>query len=300
MNWEGINEFVAVYESGSFTKASAQLNCSTAQVSRQISQLEQRLGSKLFYRTTRKVSATEAGQIFYPHCRQIMDALDDAERVLTDLQSSPRGKLRITAPVAYGESHIAPLLNNFMQRYPDLELQCHLTNQTMDLVTEGFDLAIRMGQLSDSSMIARKLTSRRLYVCASPAYLERFGEPHTLSEISHHRCLQGTLDYWRFRFQGQERNLRVQGRIRCNSGHALLDAALKGLGIAQLPDYYVDDALKKGQLVSLLSAYQPQDEGIWALYPQNRLLSPKVRLLVDYLVESIGDVTNLSQDSHLR
>ncbi len=287
MNWEGINEFVAVYESESFTRASRQLGCSTAQVSRQVGQLEKRLGSKLFYRTTRKVSATEAGQIFYQHCRQILDALDDAERALTDLQASPRGKLKITAPVAYGESHIVPLLNNFMLQYPDLELQCHLTNQTLDLVTEGYDLAIRLGRLGDSSMIARRLSSRRLYVCASPAYLARYGEPHTLSELNHHSCLQGTLDYWRFRSQGQERNLRVHGRIRCNSGHALLDAALKGLGITQLPDYYVDEALENGRLVSLLEPFQGEDEGIWALYPQNRLLSPKVRLLVDYLIDSL-------------
>jgi len=189
--------------------------------------------------------------------------------------------------VAYGESHITPLLNNFMQRHPDLELNCQLTNQTIDLVDEGFDLAIRLGRLSDSSMIARRLSSRRLYVCATPEYLARHGEPHTLSELNHHSCLQGTLDYWRFKSQGQERNLRIHGRIRCNSGHALLDAALKSLGIVQLPDYYVDEALKSGKLVSLLSPFQGADEGIWALYPQNRLLSPKVRLLVDYLVEQL-------------
>ncbi|OOV88711.1 LysR substrate-binding domain-containing protein [Oceanospirillum linum] len=286
MNWEGVNEFVAVYETGGFTSAAQQLSCSTAQVSRQIGKLENRLGSKLFYRTTRKVSATEAGQIYYQHCRQILDALDDAERALTDLQASPRGRLKITAPVAYGESHITPLLNNFMQHYPELELQCLLTNQTIDLITDSYDLAIRLGRLSDSSMIARRLSSRRLYVCASPDYIHRHGEPHTLSELSHHICLQGTLDYWRFRTDGQERSLRIQGRIRCNSGHALLDAALKGLGIVQLPDYYVEHALKEKTLVSLLESYQCEDEGIWALYPQNRLLSPKVRLLVDYLIEN--------------
>lgn len=289
MQWEGIKEFVAVFESGSFTLASRQLDCSTAQVSRQIGQLEQRLGSKLFYRTTRKVSATEAGQIFYPHCRQILDALDDAERALTDLQSSPKGRLKITAPVAYGETHITPLLNDFILRYPDLELHCNLTNQTLDLVTEGYDLAIRLGRLNDSSMIARRLATRRLYVCASPAYLERFGEPHTLSELPQHRCLQGTIDYWRFRSQGQERNLRIHGTLRYNSGHALLDAALKGLGIVQLPDYYVEPELKKGTLVSLLSQHQCDDEGIWALYPQNRLLSPKVRLLVEHLIEQLQE-----------
>ena len=288
MQWEGVNEFVAVYEGSSFTKAARQLNCSTAQVSRQISQLEQRLGSKLFYRTTRKVSATEAGQIFYQHCRRILDALDDAERALTDLQASPRGRLKITAPVSYGESHIMPLVNRFMAQYPELELDCQLTNQALDLVEEGFDLAIRLGRLQDSSMIAHRLSSRRLYVCASPDYLTRFGEPHTLSELNHHSCLQGTLDYWRFNSAGQERNLRIRGRIRCNSGHALLDAALKGLGIVQLPDYYVAQALNRGDLVSLLEAHRCEDEGIWALYPQNRLLSPKVRLLLEFLQQQLS------------
>lgn len=288
MNWEGVNEFVAVYETGSFTAAGKQLSCSTAQVSRLVNALENRLGSKLFYRTTRKVSTTEAGQIYYQHCRQILDALQDAERALTDLQASPRGKLKITAPVAYGESHITPLLNNFILRYPDLELECHLTNLTLDLVDEGIDLAIRLGRLGDSSMIARQLSTRKLYVCASPSYLAGKGEPHTLSELSHHNCLRGTLDYWRFKSQGQERNLRIHGRMRCNSGHALLDAALKGLGIVQLPDYYVGEALKNGSLINLLKPFQCEDEGIWALYPQNRLVSPKVRLLVDYLKKELS------------
>lgn len=287
MQWQGVNEFVAVYETNSFTSAGKQLNCSTAQISRQVNALENRLGSKLLYRTTRKVSATEAGKIYYQHCRQILDALQDAEQALTDLQTSPKGKLKVTAPVAYGESHITPLLNNFVLKYPDLELECQLTNQTVDLIDEGFDLAIRLGRLNDSSMIARKLSSRRLHVCATPSYLARKGEPHTLSELSHHSCLRGTLDYWRFKSKGLERNLRIEGKIRCNSGHALLDAALKGLGIVQLPDYYVDKALNTGQLVSLLTPFQCEDEGIWALYPQNRLLSPKVRLLVDYLKKEL-------------
>lgn len=287
-NWEGVTEFVAVAEKQSFTAASRQLGISTAQVSRQVSALESRLATKLFYRTTRKVSVTEAGQIYYQHCRQVLDGLEDAERALTDLQSTPRGKLKITAPTTYGGSKIAPLLNDFIAEYPELEVQCRLTNQKVDLVDAGFDLAIRLGKLDDSSMMAKRLASRRLFVCASHAYLSTFGEPHLLSELEHHNCLQGTLEYWRFQENGQERNIKINGNLSCNSGQALLDAALKGLGIVQLPDYYVQEYIKRGKLIVLLQNYQPADEGIWALYPHNRHLSPKVRLLVDYLSEHLS------------
>lgn len=155
MNWDGINEFIAVYETTSFTATAKQLDCSTAHVSRTISVLEKRLGTKLFYRTTRKVSPTDAATIYYQHCRQIADALKEAELALNRLQTSPKGILTITAPVAFGESHIAPLLNDFIQQYPDLELRCQLTNQALDLVADGYDLAIRIGRLCNSSMMAR-------------------------------------------------------------------------------------------------------------------------------------------------
>lgn len=288
-NWEGVSEFVAVVETGSFTAASRQLGISTAQVSRQVSALEGRLATKLFYRTTRKVSVTEAGQIYYQHCRPVLDGLEDAERALTNLQSTPRGKLRITAPTTYGESKIAPLLNDFIALYPELEVQYQLTNQKVDLIEGGFDLAIRLGKLDDSSMMAKQLASRRLYVCASSVYLSVHGEPHSLSELAHHNCLQGTLGYWRFQENGQERNIKISGNISCNSGQALLDAALKGLGIVQLPDYYVEQHIEQGKLMVLLPNLQQSDEGVWALYPYNRHLSPKVRMLVDYFSQHLRE-----------
>ncbi len=286
--WEGVNEFVAVAEQQSFTTAARQLGISTAQVSRQVSALEQRLAIKLFYRTTRRVSVTEAGQLYYQHCRQLLDGLADAERALTNLESQPRGKLKLTAPTTYGENRILPLLNDFLQQYPELEVDCQLTNQTLDLVEAGFDLAIRLGKLADSSMMAQRLASRQLYVCASPAYLESRGEPGSLSELKNHNCLRGTLEYWRFHEGGRERKIKIQGRLSCNSGQALLDAALKGLGLVQLPDYYVAPHLASGRLVLLLNDYQPADEGIWALYPHNRQLAPKVRMLVEYLRQQLG------------
>lgn len=288
MQWEGIREFVFVAESGSFTQASKKMVISTAQVSRQISALEKRLNIKLFYRTTRKVSLTEEGHVFYQHCRGVLDALDAAEQAITNLQSKPQGKIKLTAPVTYGEQQILPLVNNFMAQYGEVEVSANLTNQQVDLIEEGYDLAIRLGKLSDSSLIAKKLGTRTHYICASPAYLEQFGEPHSLSELSQHSCLLGTLDYWHFNDAGKDKNIRVTGRLRYNSGFALVDAALKGLGIVQLPNYYIKQHLATGKLITLLDHHRAPDDGIWAVYPQNRHLSSKIRLLVDYLVEQLS------------
>jgi DNA-binding transcriptional LysR family regulator len=286
-NWEGVSEFVAVAEAESFTKAAQRLGISTAQVSRQISALEARLATKLFHRTTRKVSTTEVGRVYYQHCRQVLDGLDEAERAITNLQSSPRGLLKITAPVTYGEMTIAPLVNDFIAMYPELEVKINLTNQKIDLIDEGYDLAIRLGQLEDSSMMAKRLSSRTQHVCASPSYLSTFGIPHSLSELDQHNCLLGTMDYWRFEENGKTRNVRVKGTVSCNSGHALVDAAIKGIGIIQLPDYYLHPYIEEGQLVPLLEQNRSPEEGIWALYPHNRHLSPKVRMLLDYLSQEL-------------
>ena len=287
MRWEGISEFVNVAETESFTQASKKMAISTAQVSRQISALEKRLDTKLFYRTTRKVSLTEEGRIFYQHCRSVLDGLDEAERAITNLQSKPHGKIKLTAPITYGEQQIMPLVNDFMKNYADVEVYANLSNQKIDLVEEGYDLAIRLGKLADSTLMAKKLGKRINYVCASPTYLNKYGVPHSLSELNKHSCLLGTLDYWHFREAGKEKNIRVSGRLRYNSGYSLVDAALKGLGIVQLPDYYIQQYLQSGELVSFLDNYREPDEGIWAVYPHNRHLSPKIRLLVDYLSKHI-------------
>ena len=287
MQWDGISEFVYVAENESFTLASKKMAISTAQVSRQISALEKRLNIKLFYRTTRKVSLTEEGRVFYQHCRSVLDGLDAAERAITNLQSKPQGKIKLTAPVTYGEKQILPLVNNFIKQYSDVEVSAYLSNQQVDLVEDGYDLAIRLGQLSDSTMMAKKLGKRTNYVCASPDYLAKHGVPHAISELNKHSCLLGTLDYWNFRGLGREKSLRVTGRLRYNNGYSLTDAALKGLGIVQLPDYYVEQYIQSGELVTLLDNYRAPDEGIWAVYPQNRHLSPKIRLLVDYLAEQL-------------
>ncbi|HIF9211179.1 TPA: LysR substrate-binding domain-containing protein [Photobacterium damselae] len=285
--WEGVTEFVAVSETESFTAAAKKIGISTAQVSRQISALENRLNTKLFYRTTRKVSLTEEGSIYYRHCRQVMDGLEEAERAITSLRGVPQGLIKMTAPVTYGEKYIVPLVNDFMLLYPEIEVTMDLTNRQMDLVEGAFDLAIRLGKLGNSSMMAKRLTTRTMYLCASPAYLEKYGMPHTLSELRHHNCLIGNHDYWRFQEKGKEKSIRIAGSLSCNSGYGLRDAVIKGIGIAQLPEYYVDEDLANGSIVPILEKFQEPDEGIWALYPHNRHLSPKVRLLVDFLAEEL-------------
>ena len=297
MRWDGISEFVYVAEHESFTRAAKELGISTAQVSRQISALEKRLNIKLLYRTTRKVSLTEEGRVFYQHCRGVLDGLDAAEQAVSNLQSKPQGRIKLTAPVTYGEQQLLPLVNDFMVQYSDIEVTAFLSNQKIDLIDGGYDLAIRIGKLSDSTMMAKKLSRRTNFVCAAPTYLEKYGTPHALSELSQHNCLLGTRDYWHFidskktdygKDADKEKNMRVSGTVQYNSGHSLVDAALKGLGIVQLPDYYVQKYLASGELVSLLDNYREPEESIWAVYPHNRHLSPKIRLLVDYLAERLA------------
>jgi DNA-binding transcriptional LysR family regulator len=288
MKWQGINEFVEVAECQSFTLSAKALSISVAQVSRQITALEKRLKTKLFHRTTRKVSLTQEGSIFYQHCRSVLDGLDIAEQAIRQLQSTPQGRVKLSVPVTYGEQNILPLINDFVIKHSQIEVSTYLTNSRVDLIDEGFDLAIRTGQLKDSSLVAKKLTMRSTYVCASPQYLAQFGTPYSLSELKKYNCLLGTHDHWRFMEKNKEVHVRVSGNIRCNSGFGLVDAALKGIGIIQLPDYYVKSHLNTGELISLLDNFKTPDEGVWALYPDKRFLAAKTRLLIDYLVERLS------------
>jgi len=285
--WEGISEFVAVTEENSFTAAAKRLGISTAQVSRQVSRLEARIATKLFIRTTRHVALTELGGTYYHHCRRALDGLQEAERAITDLQNIVTGQLRISAPVIYGVRRVAPLIHDFMKQHKSLEVDLHLTNRQVNVVDESFDLVIRLGELESSSLMAKKLTSRKQVVCASPAYIEQEGMPFTLKELNEHNCLRGATEYWRFIDKGEIVHIPVKGSISCNIGLSLLDAALKGLGITQLPDYYVADYIEDNILVPLLDQYQVPEEDIWALYPYNRYLSPKVRKLIDYLADKL-------------
>lgn len=287
MHWEGIAEFVHVAETQSFTQAAQRLSVSTAKVSRQVNALEKRLNVKLFYRSTRTVSLTQEGNLFYRHCRHILNDLEAAEHAVTRLQHHPQGLIKLTAPATYGEKKIAPLINDFVLQHPQVEISAYFTNRQIDLIDDGYDIAIRLGKLKDSSLMAKKLTERVIYLCAAPAYLNQCGTPLSLSDLDKHNCLLGTLDYWHFYDTAGERNLKVSGTLRYNSGEALLDAALKGLGIVQLPDYYVNEHIASGKLTVLLDDRRGRDQGVWAVYPANRYLSPKIRTLIDYLSETL-------------
>jgi len=281
--WEGLDEFVAVVECASFSRAAERLRVSSSHVSRQVALLEERLQARLLYRTTRKVSLTEAGQTFFARCQRLIEERDEAFVVVSDLHRAPSGLLRMTAAVAYGERFIMPIMNAFMAQHPQLRIEVELTNRVVDLVQDGFDLAIRLGRLENSSLIASRIAPRVMYLCAAPAYLERYGRPHTLSELAGHNCLIGSNDTWYFRDEGREYPFKPRGNWRCNSGEAVLDAALRGLGLCHLPDYYVLEALGRGELLPLLEANQPPDTAVWAVSPQRRYPLPKVRLLVEAL-----------------
>jgi DNA-binding transcriptional LysR family regulator len=286
--WEGVSEFVSVAEMGSFTQAAHKLDVSVAQVSRLISQLEQRLSTKLLYRTTRKVSLTAEGEIYYQHCRQVLNGLKEAERALGNLKDTPQGSIKVTAPVMYGETFIQPIIHDFMLKHPAIDVVSDLTNQQMDLIEGGYDLAIRLGKLKDSSLMAKPISQRHYRVCASPEYLIHHGTPHSLTEIGQHNCLMGQHSYWRFEDNKKERTIKVTGNLSCNSGYGLVDAALKGIGIVQLPNYYVDQYLQSGQLVEVLTQYKIKPETIWAIYPNNRHLSAKIRQLIEFLIERLN------------
>ncbi|WP_110667832.1 LysR substrate-binding domain-containing protein [Salinicola halophilus] len=287
--WDGIEAFVAVVRLGTFSRAAASLKVSSSHVSRQVSQLEQQLGTPLLYRTTRQIRLTDGGAVYFEHCRALLDGFREAEDALNALQTQPQGRLALSCATTFGERFIAPLVNDFHRRYPQLDVHLHFTNRSVELIDEGFDVAIRMGVLKDSSLLARRLCDRREYVVGSPDYFQRMPAPHSLSELTHHSCLVGSRDSWLFQVDGRRREIKVSGNWRGNSGPALLDAACKGLGLAQLPDYYVEEALARGELVSVLDRYQFTDTAVWAVYPRHRQLSSKIRLLVDFLAQQLGD-----------
>ncbi len=286
-HWDRIEAFTEVVRLGTFSAAARHLNVSASHISRLIVKLEQHLDTQLLYRTTRKVRLTDAGSIYYEQCRHLFEGFREAEAAINDLQSSPRGVLKITAGYNFGERYIAPLINDFMQQHQQLEVKLHLTNRRVDLVEEGYDLAIRVGPMEDSSLIARKLWSREERIVASPDYLSDYGEPQHLQDLTKHQCLIGSRDRWLFYDAGVRREIRVKGRLHANSGNALLDAALKGIGLAQLPAYYVRDYIESGELRSVLDPYAFKDSAVWVVYPQHRHLSSKVRMFIDFMVAKI-------------
>ncbi len=286
--WERIEAFVEVVRLGNFSAAARQLQVSSSHISRLVSQLEQQLGTQLLYRTTRQIRLTDSGALYYESCRQLFEGFKDAELALDHHQTNPTGTLKITAATTFGDRFIAPLVNEFHTLYPQLKINMHLSNRQLELIEEGYDVAIRMGVLKESTLVARRLCSRREYVVGSPAYFSRHPHPTKLADLEQHNCLIGSRDHWLFLDKGARKDLVVTGNWHANSGPALVDAALRGIGLAQLPDYYVKEHLASGELVSVLDDYQFTDTGVWVLYPQQRYLAAKVRLFIDFLVDKFA------------
>jgi len=284
---ETIEAFVEVVKSGSLSAAARQLRVSPSHISRLINHLEQRLDAQLLFRSTRQVRPTELGQAYYQQCLPLLDGITDADQSVRDYQGVPTGLLRITCSSVYGERFIAPILNRFMLEHPKLELDLHLTNRSVDIIREGYDLAIRQGVLPDSSLVATRLAQREVFICAAPSYLESYGAPHTLNELNSHNCLRGSNDNWQLQNNDKIQSIHVEGNWRANSGNAILDAALNGLGLAQLPDYYASEHIASGALVRVLRNYEIKDAAVWGVYPHRRHLSPKVRQAVDYIREHL-------------
>lgn len=284
--------FIKVVDTRSFTAAAERLNLSKSVVSRRIAELENRLGARLLNRTTRKLSLTEVGQAYYERCTRILNDLEEAEQAVADLHSAPRGRLRVNAPMSFGILHLAPAVAEFLERYPSIEIEMDLNDRYVDLIDEGYDLAVRIGRLRDSSLIAKRLAPARAVVCASPAYLEKHGTPATPEELTNHNCLIYTnvpaAEQWQFRVGDDVRTVRVSGSMRANNGDLLRAAAVAGVGVVVLPTFLVGDELSSGALKCLLLDCYAVESNVYAVYPQNRHLSPKVRVFVDFLAERFG------------
>lgn len=286
--------FARVVEEKSFSGAARKLGISKAAVSRQIAALEDSLKTQLLNRTTRRLSLTEAGLALYGHCARIVAEAEAAQEAAANLSATPRGLLKVNAPMSFGQLHLAPAVPEFLARYPELELELALNDRYVDVIEEGFDLAVRIGQLEDSSLIARKLASDRPVLCAAPAYLEAHGEPRSPSDLENRDCLLytylATQNEWRFKGPKGEERVRVKGRFTANNGDALRHAALAGLGIALLPSFIVGPDVRSGALEALLPGHRPPALGIYTVYPPSRHLSPKVRAFVDFLAARFDPV----------
>ncbi len=279
--------FVAVVDAGSFVGAADALQMSKTAVSRVVGALEARLGTRLLQRTTRRLSLTPEGALFVERCRELLDGVRDAEAELSTRTGEVIGELRLSAPVTFGLDHLAPLWPAFMARHPRLTLDVTLTDRFVDLVDEGVDLAVRIGQLQASSLVSRRLASTRLVLCASPEYLARHGTPRTPADLAGHTTFAYKLlasgDQWPFEGPDGPLTVKVNPRMRSNSGDSCCVAALQHQGIVLQPSFMVSPHLASGALVELLADHRSRELGIHAVWPSRKQLAPKVRLMVEYL-----------------
>lgn len=287
----GINAFVATAQLGSFTAAGERLGLTKSAVAKSVAKLEERLGVKLFQRSTRRLSLTPDGEHYLTSCRNALDILHEAEAELTSHTASPSGRLRLDLPAAFGRQRILPALLDAVKQYPDLTLTVTFSERFVDLIEEGVDLVVRIGELADASgLVARRLTTQKLVLCAAPDYLLQFGEPTTPDELSHHRCIVGFRRNqpisWLFReADGNTRRFTPPATHELSDGDAMLAAVLSGCGLSQLPMWLVGPYLKSGELCEVLAGHSGGEMPISALWPKSHQVMPKIRFIVDELVK---------------
>ncbi len=288
--------FARVAKAGSFVQGARDANISKAMATKHIMSLEHDLGTRLFNRTTRSVSLTEVGTSYLERCQQVLQDVEEMEASVTHMQTEPRGVLKISTPPVIGAVHIAPALAEFIKLHPDLNVEMILRGGIGDLIDGGIDIAIYFGELEDSSLVARKLTTSPLVVCASPKYLDEYGTPVTPEELTQHSCLVNwavsPTDQWIFRWAGEDVVIKVTGRFQANMADPIRAAAIRGLGLVMLPRYIVGRDIQKGKLKVVLENYPQEPVGIYAVYPHRKYLSAKVRtfleFLQDWLTHEIG------------
>jgi DNA-binding transcriptional LysR family regulator len=285
--------FVAVVDGGSFAAAATRLDVSRAMVSKQVQKLEEHLGTRLMNRTTRRLSMTETGRAFYERSAQIVADVEEAEQIAGQMTRTPQGVLRVTIPLSYGQHRLAAILGAYTQAYPLVQLDIALSDRKVELVEEGFDVAIRIGALPQSDLIARKLGAVHSIACAAPAYLARSGTPQMPSDLSNHACLGYSLTGggtdWRFESPAGPVIVPIAGPIKADNGDIIRLAAIGGAGIAFQPGFIVDDDIAAGRLVRVLPGWQSAALGVYAVYPSRKHLSAKVRTFVDFVAAALAN-----------
>ena len=291
--FQSMRVFVKVAELGSLSAAARALDLSNPSVTRHVAELEAHLNARLFNRSTRRLSLTETGAAFLERCRRLLNDLDEATLAAGSGTLEPSGTLRINAPLSFSVNHLGKALPQYAQRYPKVNLDVTLSDRVVDLVEEGYDLAIRISRSPDSTLVARRIAPARLLICAAPSYLERHGMPRVPQDLERHICLGYSYlpsrNEWHFSRNGHVESVRIKGPLQANNGDLLREAALAGLGIVREPSFNIGDDVRAGRLVRLLPDYQTNDLAICAVYPSRQHLSAKVRTFVDFLVERFGD-----------
>ncbi len=297
--FRALTAFAKVVEHGSFARAAQRLGISTTACSRHVAELEGHLDARLLNRTTRRLSLTESGQAFYERCVQLLADLEDAEAAASASTARPRGTIRLTCSINFGVRHVSPAIADFLARHPEVSFDVQLSDRFVDLVEEGFDLAIRIGLAGAEQLVARRLGETRVLACASPEYLKRHGAPRVPEDLARHRCL--TYEYldprnlWRFRgADGREHAVRVAGPLHANNGDLLVAAAVQGLGIVCEPDFIAGPEIEAGRLVRILEDYGVRATPIYAVYPSRRHLSAKVRAFVDFLAGRFSQLRSIA------